>query len=63
MLYEVMQSRQVAGSVNVIRDEILRLSNKRARQAGAYAIRRVEYRDPESGKIYVFITNQKTWSA
>ena len=26
-------------------------------------IRRVGYRDPETGKHYVFITNQLTWSA
>jgi len=63
MLYEVVKTRQVIGGGNVIRDEIVRLSNKRARRARAYAIRRVEYRDPETGKVYVFITNQKTWSA
>jgi hypothetical protein len=34
-------------------DQIVRLSNKRARQAGAYDIRRVESRDPESGKTCV----------
>ena len=63
MLYEVVKTRQVTGGGNVIRDEIVRLSNKRARRAGAYDIRRVEYRDPETDKVYVFITNQKTWSA
>jgi hypothetical protein len=63
MLYEVVKTLPVAEGGNVISDQLVRLNNKRARQAGAYAIRRVEYRDPESGKVYVFITNQKTWSA
>ena len=63
MLYDVVKTRPVAEGGRVISDQIVRLSNKRARQAGAYDIRRVEYRDQESGKTYVFITNQKTWSA
>ena len=63
MLYDVVKTRPVAEGGRVISDQTVRLSNKRARQAGAYDIRRVEYRDPESGKTYVFITNQKTWSA
>jgi len=63
MLYDVIKTRPIAEGGNVISDQIVRLSNKRARKASAYDIRRVEYRDPESGKIYVFITNQKTWSA
>ena len=63
MLYEVIKTRPVPPNCNVISDQIVRLSNKRARKAGAYDIRRVEYVDPESGKTYVFITNHKTWSA
>jgi len=63
MLYDVIKTRPIAEGGNVISDQIVRLSNKRARKDGAHDIRRVEYRDPESGKIYVFITNQKTWSA
>lgn len=63
MLHEVISERPVAEDGQIISDQIVRLSNKKARQAGAYDIRRVEYRDPESGKTYVFITNQKSWSA
>ena len=63
MLHEVVKTRPVAAGSPVISDQIVRLSNKRARQAGAYDIRRVEYRDPETDKLYVFITNQKSWSA
>jgi putative transposase len=63
MLYEVVKTRPVAEGSTIISDKIVRLSNKRARQAGAYDIRRIEYCDPESGKLYVFITNQRNWSA
>ena len=63
MLYDVVKTMPTAEDGAVIRDQIVRLTNKRARQAGAYDIRRVEYRDPENGKDYVFITNQRRWSA
>ncbi len=62
-MYEVVKTLPVAEDSAIISDQIVRLSNKRARLAGAYDIRRVEYVDPESGKIYVFITNQRNWSA
>ena len=63
MRYEVVQAREVADSGNVISDQIVRLTNKKAREAGVHDIRRIEYRDPASGKLYVFITNHKGWSA
>jgi putative transposase len=63
MRYEVVQPREVADGGNVISDQIVRLTNKRAREAGVPDIRRIEYRDPETGKIYVFITNHKGWCA
>jgi putative transposase len=63
MLYEAVENRLVATDSAVISDKSVRLSSKRARQAGIYDIRRVEYRDTESGKTYVFITNQRNWSA
>ena len=63
MRYELVHTRQVVREGNVISDQIIRLSNKLARQAKAHDIRRVEYRDPENDKTYVFITNQMAWSA
>ena len=63
MSYEVVKTRPVDPASPVIRDQIVHLSSNRARRAGVYDIRRVEYRDPESAKTYVFMTNQKTWSA
>ena len=63
MRYEVVQAREVADGGNVISDQIVRLINKKARDAGVPDIRRIEYRDPETGKLYVFITNHNGWSA
>jgi len=63
MVHDVISERPVAEGGRVISDQIVRLCNKKARQAGVQDIRRVEYCDPESGKTYVFITNQKSWSA
>jgi len=63
MQYEVIKSRPTAADSAVASDQIVRLCNRRARAAGAYDIRRIEYRDPESSKTYVFITNQMSWSA
>ena len=63
MRYEVVAPREVADDGNVISDQIVRLTNKKARDAGVSDIRRIEYRDPDTGKLYVFITNHKGWSA
>jgi len=63
MRYEVVQPREAADGGNVISDQIVRLTNKKAREAGVPDIRRIAYRDPETGKLYVFITNHKGWSA
>ena len=63
MLYEVVETRPAAKGSAVISNQGVRLTSKCARQAGAYDIRRHGYREPESGKTYVFITNQGSWSA
>ena len=63
MRYEVVAPREVADGGNVISDQIVRLTNKKAREAGVPDIRRIEYLDPETGKLYVFITNHQGWSA
>jgi putative transposase len=37
--------------------------NTKPRDAGVPDTRRIEYRDPASGKLYVVITHHKGWSA
>jgi len=39
------------------------LTSHKARQADLPEIRRVEYRDPEMGKVYVFLTNHRRRAA
>ena len=63
MKYEVLKELSVADDGAAIRDQVVRLSSQQARKAGVYDIRRVEYRDPDSGKDYVFLTNQRRWCA
>ena len=63
MRYEVVLPREVTDGGNGISDQIVRLTNQKAREAGVPDIRRIEYRDSETDKLYVFITNHKGWSA
>ena len=46
-----------------MKDQIIRLTSRKALQAESPDIRRVEYRDPTTGKGYVFLTNQRRWAA
>jgi putative transposase len=63
LLYDVIKTRPLPKGSAIIRDQIIRLSSQHARKAGLYDIRRIEYQDPQSAKIYVFLTNQQHWSA
>ncbi len=59
--YEVVQSRSAAGPV--LADELIRLSSAKGQAAFPELLRRVHYRDPETGKEYVFLTNRQDLSA
>jgi transposase len=63
MLFEVVESYPVKAGSGVISDQIVRLTSVRARKHQLDPIRRVESIDEETGKRYVFITNQMQWSA
>ena len=62
-LYRVIERRSVAQGAPVTSDQIIEYTGKKAQQEQLPPIRRVGYRDPETGKHYVFITNQFKWSA
>ena len=62
-LYRVIERRSVAQGAQVTSDQIIEYTGKKAQQEQLPPIRRVGYRDPETGKHYVFITNQFKWSA
>ena len=63
MLFKVVESCPVKAGSGVISDQIVRLTSVRASKYQLDPIRRVEYVDEETGKRYVFITNQMQWSA
>jgi len=59
--YEVIQSRATSGPV--LADQIIRLSSPHGQACYPELLRRVHYRDPETGKEYVFLTNRLDLSA
>lgn len=63
MRYEVIEAFPVNEQTGVLSDQLIRLTNAKALEAGCPAIRRVEYLDADTDKTYVFITNQMHWSA
>lgn len=63
MVHEVVKTLPVAQDSPVLKDQIIRLTSRKALQAELPEIRRVEYRDPETGKVYVFLTNHRRWAA
>ena len=62
-LYRVIERRAVAPDSNVTSDQTIEYTGPRAREAGLPPVRRIGYRDPETNKHYVFISNQFQWSA
>lgn len=56
ILYTVVERRAVREGTGVTSDQIIRLQGKKA-QRYALVLRRVGYRDPETGKHYIFLTN------
>jgi hypothetical protein len=55
--YEVLEDRACASEA-VLADQVIRLSSPHGQAAYPSPLRRVRYRDPESGKEYVFLTNR-----
>lgn len=62
-LYRVIKRRPVAHDSPVTSDQVIEYTGKKAREDGLPPIRRIGFRDPATGKHYVFITNQFKWSA
>lgn len=55
--YRVIQSSPVDHSVGVSCNQIIRLTGIRSAQAYPENLRRVKYRDPDTGDVYEFLTN------
>jgi transposase len=54
--YEVIQVQTASGPI--LADQIIRLSSPHGQACYPELLRRVHYRDPETGKEYVFLTNR-----
>jgi len=56
-LYEVVGERPVPQNRNILKDELIELRGSKAEEKCPYPLRRIEVYDPESNKIWVFLTN------
>ena len=56
-VYKVLERKPVVKGKGVTSDQIIQLNSAHALKRGAPKLRRVGYRDRESGKKYVFLTN------
>lgn len=59
--YKVVRSQ--AGPGPVLADQVIPLSSPQGQACPPEVLRRVHYRDPETGKEYVFLTNRLDLSA
>jgi putative transposase len=62
-VYAVKERRPVNREVGICSDQIIQLNSAHAYKRGAPALRRIGYRDPQTGKFYQFLTNHFGWSA
>lgn len=61
--YEVVADREITADGLVWADQVIRFTSDHGRTAYPEPLRRVHYRDPETGKEYVFLTNRLDLSA
>lgn len=61
--YKVLERRKHTNNPAVTSDQVIKYSSKQRDGDKLYPIRRIGYRDPETGQRYVFITNHFDWSA
>jgi putative transposase len=61
--YEVLEDWEITASGLVLADQVICFTSERGGGAYPEPLRRVHYRDPETGKKYVFLTNRLDLSA
>ena len=61
--YRVLERKEKTNNPAITSDQIIKYSSKQRDGDKLYPIRRIGYRDPETGQRYVFITNHFDWSA
>jgi len=60
--FTVVERRKVSEKSPVTSDQVIKYSYKQRETDKLHPVRRVGYRDPETGRHYVFITNHFDWS-
>lgn len=60
--YKVLERREHTNNSAVTSDQTIKYSSKQRDGDKLHPIRRIGYRDPETGQRYVFITNHFDWS-
>lgn len=62
-LYRVVERCSTPTNPAITSDQIIEYTGKQAHQTALRPVRRIGYKDPETNKRYVFITNNFHWSA
>ena len=62
-LYRILERRGTTSHPNITSDQIIKYRSKQRDSEQLLPVRRVGYRDPKTGRHYVFITNHFEWSA
>ena len=61
--YKVLERKEHKNNPAITSDQVIKYSSKQRDGDKLYPVRRIGYRDPETGQRYVFITNHFNWSA
>lgn len=61
--FRVLARQNINKADGVTSDQTIEYTSDRSRKNNLYPVRRVGYRDPETGKHYIFTTNHFDWSA
>lgn len=56
-VYAVLERKDVIRSQGILSDQVIQLNSAHAIKRGAPKLRRIGYRDKESGRFYIFLTN------
>ena len=62
-LYRVVERRSTGNHPAITSDQIIEYTGKHVHKTKLHPVRRIGYRDPETKRHYVFITNNFHWSA
>ena len=62
-VYKVLERRSINKDKGILSDQIIQLNSAHALKRGAPKLRRVGYKDSETGKFYMFLTNNFTLAA